>query len=125
MGTDSSLRLPSHTPLRGPPLSVITECQAELPVLFGSFPPALCLHMVVYICQSQSPSSSPTSCPHIILCICVSFPVLQIGSPWEGVTFQRMNPLGDEFSSFLGLNYIYFSMFCAGLLRMESGCSEN
>ena len=73
---------PSWTSL--PPLYVITEHRAELPVLCRSFPLASILHMVACICQSQSPTSShPLHSLHVqksILYICVSILTLQIGS---------------------------------------------
>ena len=65
-----------------PPLWVITEPQAELPVIYSSFPLALYLHKVLSVCQCQSlgfPHPLLPGCVHVsVLNICVSIPALQI-----------------------------------------------
>ena len=56
---------------------VITDHQDELPVLTSSFPLAICLHIVVYICQPQTPNLpqsllSPLPCSCVCdLCLCL------------------------------------------------------
>ena len=56
------------------------------------------LHMVMYICQSQHPNSSylPVPWPSVhtsVLCLCISIPVLQIGSsvPFFSIPHIRVN----------------------------------
>ena len=53
-------------------------------MLHSSFPLAIVLHMVVYICQSYSPSlSHPFLTSHVhksVLYVCISIPALQIDS---------------------------------------------
>ena len=79
-----SLGPPSHPLTPIPPFQVIPEQQAQIPVLFSSFPLAI-LGMLVYLCQTQSPNSSHPHLPHpVSTCpffyVCVSIPALQIGS---------------------------------------------
>ena len=63
----SFLSFPTTPPT--PPLQVITEHRAELPVSHSSFPLASYFHMAVYICQSYSHNLShlllPLLCPQI------------------------------------------------------------
>ena len=67
-----------------PPLKVITEHQAELPVLFSSFPPAICFtHTDVFMSLlfSQSILHFFLHCVRVSFNYsCVSIPALQIGS---------------------------------------------
>ena len=63
--------------------SVITEYQAELPVLFSKFPVAILhgiLHMIVVIATLHSSHPLLPSVHKSILYICISIPSLQIGS---------------------------------------------
>ena len=58
---------PPPTPI--PPLLVITEYRAELPVLYSSFPLAVCftrgsIHVSIPVSQFVSPSHSPPHPPH-------------------------------------------------------------
>ena len=66
-----------------PPLQVVTEHRAELPVLSGSSPLPV-LHVGVYICQCCSLSAYPLLpaplCHRSVLYVCVSIPALQVGS---------------------------------------------
>ena len=60
-----------------PPLQVITECQAGLPVLYISFPEAICFtHSSIYIRQYYFLNLSHVLCPQVhFLCLCFcSFP---------------------------------------------------
>ena len=70
-----------------PSVYVITENEAELPILYSSFPLAI-LHMVVYIWNvtfSVSLTLSFLHCVHkYVLYICVSIRTMKIGS---SVTF--------------------------------------
>ena len=68
----SLLRFPPTLPT--PPLQVVTKHQADLPVLCSSFPLAIQLHLVVYICQCYSLTSSQLplhpQCPQVCsLCL--------------------------------------------------------
>ena len=51
------------TPPPTPPLYIITEHWAELPVLYGSFPPAV-LHTYVHACSAMSDSVIPWTVAH-------------------------------------------------------------
>ena len=78
----SLLRLPPTLPI--PPLQVVTKHQADLLVLCGCFPLSN-LHLVVYICQCYSLTSSQLTLlpPHVlksILYVCIFIPVLPLGS---------------------------------------------
>ena len=78
----SLLRLPPTLPI--PPLQVVTQHRADLPVLCGCFPLSI-LHLVVYICPCHSLTSSQLTLPpprvlKSILYICVFIPVLPLGS---------------------------------------------
>ena len=78
----SLLHLPPTLPF--PPLQVVTKHQADLPVLCGCFPLSI-LHLVVYICPCHSLTSSQLTLPtprvlKYILYVCVSTPVLPLGS---------------------------------------------
>ena len=66
-----------------PLLWVVTEHRTGLPVLYGSFPLAVCfthgrVFMSILISQFVPPSPFPTVSP--ILYVCISIPALQIGS---------------------------------------------
>ena len=77
------LRLPHTLPI--PPLQVVTKDQADLPVLCCCFPLANYFHLIVYICQCYSLTSSQNNLPppgvlKTILYVCVFTPVLTLGS---------------------------------------------
>ena len=81
----SLLSLPPTLPI--PPLQVVTKHRADLPVLCSCFPLAIQLHLVVYICQCHSLTSSKLTLPppHVLksfLYICIFIPVLPLGSSW-------------------------------------------
>ena len=57
----SLLGLPPTLPI--PPVQVVTKHRANLPVLCGCFPLAICLHLVVYICPCHSLTSSQLILP--------------------------------------------------------------
>ena len=63
-----------------PPLSVNIEHQAELPVWHNSLPPAIYLIYVSAILSTGRTFSFPYSVLMLVLRICISTPVLQIGS---------------------------------------------
>ena len=73
-----------HTPPRIPPIWVTTEHQAELCVLYRSFPLAVCFtHGSVFmsILISQFVPPSPSAHVHtFILYVCIYIHALQIGS---------------------------------------------
>ena len=73
------LPLEPLSPYPIPPLQVTTEHQALLPVLYGSFPLAVCFPHGAYVGQSYSPNSShsllPLLCPQVF-----SFPHLHLYS---------------------------------------------
>ena len=93
-----------------PPLSVITEHQAELFLLYSSFPLAGYFTHGCVICQSYSHNSShspaPTPChSHLsILYIWISFPALEIGPSGTIVESQNFN----AFSFLLNLDSWHF-----------------
>ena len=57
----SFLCLPPIIPT--PPLQVVTKHRADLPVLCGCFPLAICLHLVVYTCPCHSLTFSQLTLP--------------------------------------------------------------
>ena len=83
---------PSWTSL--PHLYVITERRAELPVLYSSFPLAICLthggvYMSVLILQFVPPSFPLPSVHKSFLYICASIPALQIANPLLGIYLEK------------------------------------
>ena len=71
------LQPPSHSPI--PPIQVITEHRAELPVLYCSFPLAIYFtHGSVFI--SIHPPFHPPLFLQSVLYVCASIPALKIGS---------------------------------------------
>ena len=75
---------PPSPPTPFPPIQVITEHRAELPVLYGRFPLAIYFtHGSVFMSNLISQFIPPSPQPHVHMCIlyvCVSIPALQIGS---------------------------------------------
>ena len=94
----SLLRLPPTLPI--PPLQVVTKHQADLPELISLCYAAAShqlslLHLVVYVCQCKSLTSSHLTLPppHVlksILYVCVFTPVLPLGSskPFFSLDFK-------------------------------------
>ena len=103
----SLLRLPPTIPI--PPHQVVTKHRADHPVLSSCFPLESILHLVVYICQcysltsSQLTLASPTVLK-FILYVCVYIPVLPLGSP-EPLFFRFMYVCQHTVFVFLFLTY--------------------
>ena len=91
----------SHTSI--PPLKVITEHQAEHPVLYSSFPLAIYLtHRSAYVSVLLSQFIPPPPSPHVhksVLYVCISFPALQIGHHYHFARFQTCALIYDIFFS--------------------------
>ena len=81
------LESPSLPPI--PPLQVITELQARLPVLYSNFSPVI-FHILVYICRYYFLHSYhflfPPLCPPV--CFLHLLPSLKIGS---SILFSRLH----------------------------------
>ena len=112
----SLLHLPPTLPI--PPLQVDTKHQADLPVLCSCFPLAIILHLVVYICQCYSLTSSELtlSPPHVLksmLYICIFIPVLPLGSSEPFYFLFRFHI------------YVFAYSICFSLSDLLSKCSIN
>ena len=90
----SVLCLPPILPI--PPLQVVTKHRADLPVLCGCFPLAICFtfgsaYMSMPLSYFVPAYPSPSPCPQVILYICVFIPVLALGSSEQFFFFFRFH----------------------------------
>ena len=109
------LRLPPT--LLIPPLEVVAKHRTDLPVPCSCFPLAV-LHLVVYICQCHSLTSSQLTLPpprvlKSILYICVFIPVLPLGSS-EPYFFFKIPYIC------VSIQYLFFSFWLTSLCMTDT-----